>query len=406
MEIASYSSTGAETHRALADIAGKLPSDTADAQMVFVFYGCGHDDTLIHDFARRRFPAAAVMGGTSSGGLMTEKGFLGENGIGFLVIRDAEGEYGAASGPLGDAPEEEAARALNAALASCDCIGQLPELIWIYQAPGHEEAVIRGLRRIVGDHCPIVGGSSGDNTVGGHWRQIGPSGPMSDGLVVGVLFPSAAPGIAFQGGYEPAGPQGTITRMGFRPAGESGIVTSTAGREIVLIDDEPAAEVYDRWTDHLIRDKFDTRASILADTTMYPLATEAGQIGGVTQYLLIHPDSITPERGLTIFRDLTPGTRVFAMRGDRGQLVERAGRVSSQARRGLQEGVSPAGALVVYCGGCKIAVGDEIGSVARSISENLGDAPFIGCFTFGEQGYLIDQNVHGNLMISAIVFGK
>jgi hypothetical protein len=32
--------------------------------------------------------------------------------------------------------------------------------------------------------------------------------------------------------------------------------------------------------------------------------------------------------------------------------------------------------------------------------------PFIGCFTFGEQGLVLDRNAHGNLMISAIAFGR
>jgi hypothetical protein len=61
---------------------------------------------------------------------------------------------------------------------------------------------------------------------------------------------------------------------------------------------------------------------------------------------------------------------------------------------------------MIYCGGCKLAVGDDISEVARTVGLTLGGTPFIGCFTFGEQGYLLDKNVHGNLMISAVVFGK
>lgn len=406
MKTVSYSAEARDTKTALAAIAGQLSAESSTAQMVFIFYGCGHDDGEIGEFLRQYFPAAAIIGGTSSGGLMTEKGFVGPDGIGLLAIIDPAGEYGTAATPVGDDPAAAAALALKAALASCDCTGQLPELVWVYQAPGQEEAVIEGLRRIVGDRCPIIGGSSADNDVRGNWRQMGPEGAMADGLVVGVLFPSSRTGIAFQGGYEPSGPHGTVTRMGFRPQGESGIVTSATGREIAMIDDQPAAEIYNRWTDDLIAGHLQGNPSILSATTMYPLATEAGQVGGVTQYLLIHPDSVTPERGLTTFRNLEQGARVFAMRGDRVQLVERAGRTSSQARKALHDGETPSGALVVYCGGCKLAVSEDIGNVARSISHSLGDAPFIGCFTFGEQGYLIDQNVHGNLMISAIVFGE
>ena len=86
------------------------------------------------------------------------------------MIEDADGDYGAAAARLGGDPEAAAMQALRAALESCDCVGQLPDLIWVYQSPGHEEAVMQGLRRIVGDRCPIVGGSSADDAVAGQWR--------------------------------------------------------------------------------------------------------------------------------------------------------------------------------------------------------------------------------------------
>jgi hypothetical protein len=284
----------------------------------------------------------------------------------------------------------------------------LPELIWIYQTPGHEEAVVEGLRRIVGDRCPIVGGSSADNDVSGNWRQLGPCGPMANGLAVAVLFPSSPLGFAFQGGYEPVGPTGVVTGLGYRPGGDSGVVTATAGREIQSIDGLPAAEVYDRWTGRRIASKLETGGSILADTTMCPLAMDAGRVDGVTNYLLIHPDSISASRTLTTFRNVEAGARIYAMKGDRRRLVERAGRVARQAKAQLASarGSSTAGGLVVYCGGCRLAIGEEITEVAATVAEAFDGAPFIGCFTFGEQGQLVDRNVHGNLMISAVAFGR
>ena len=53
-----------------------------------------------------------------------------------------------------------------------------------------------------------------------------------------------------------------------------------------------------------------------------------------------------------------------------------------------------------------MASGDGIEQVAASIREKLGGAPFIACFTFGEQGRILNRNVHGNLMISATVFDR
>ena len=70
-----------------------------------------------------------------------------------------------------------------------------------------------------------------------------------------------------------------------------------------------------------------------------------------------------------------------------------------------REFIALAGGLVVYCAGCQMAVGDKMSDVAREVADNFKQRPFLGCFTFGEQGCISDRNVHGNLMISAVAFG-
>ncbi len=182
-------------------------------------------------------------------------------------------------------------------------------------------------------------------------------------------------------------------------------MTAGSGREILTIDGEAAATVYNEWTDGLIGAQMAQGGNILADTTMCPLATDGGRVDGVSHYRLIHPVTVTESGALRTFCNLEIGARVYAMKGDRRRLVDRAGRVAQQAVRMLPANqASVAGALVIYCGGCKMAVGDAIGMVSGSVASSLADAPFMGCFTFGEQGRLLDRNVHGNLMISAIVF--
>ena len=403
----SCAAQGADTAVVIAALQKQFPANAGAIRMVFAFYACEHDDRLLYDMLRASFPVATVIGGTSSGGVFTERGLGGPLSIGLLLIEDAAGDYGAASARFGADPAAAARDALLRTLASCGCAGQLPELIWVYQAPGSEEAVLKGLRGVVGDNCPIVGGSSADNDVAGRWRQLGPQGVLSDGLVVGALFPSTPLGFSFQGGYEPLGPSGIVTGIGrASAAGGSGVVTATAGREIISIDGESAARVYNRWIGGLIDRQVAEGGVVLAQTTMCPIAVEAGQAGGVTHHLLVHPESVSPEGALRTFCNLEVGARVYVMHGDRKRLIERAGRVVDEARRGLPDGSAVAGALVVYCAGCKIAVGEEIGSVADTVARELGGAPVVACFTFGEQGPLIEHNVHGNLMISAVVFGK
>ena len=96
------------------------------------------------------------------------------------------------------------------------------------------------------------------------------------------------------------------------------------------------------------------------------------------------------------------------MVGTRESLIARAGRV---ARAALSAGnltpAQTAGALVVYCAGCMLTVRDAIDDVAREIRRELGDAPFLGTFTFGEQGcFATRESFHGNRMISVVVFER
>lgn len=395
-----------DTAGALAELARQVEAGVSPG-FVCVFYDADHDDRQIAAFLKQHFPRAAIIGGTSCAGVMTDAGLGGPGSIGMLVVDDPDGNYGSAATQLVGSAADCAERALRAALIDADCEGELPELIWIYQAPGKEEEVIAGLRRVVGERCPIVGGSSADNKVEGRWRQFGPDGALADGLVIGVLFPSGGIGFAFQGGYEPAGPTGVVTQVGYNTAGDSGVVTQSSGREILAIDGQPAAEVYNRWIGGSLGGRLAGGGNILTDTTMFPLGIDAGQVEDVTHFLLIHPERILGNGGLSTFAAIEVGTRVYSMHGDRSRLVERAGKVATAAAASLPGGAANlAGSLIVYCAGCMLAVGDEMPKVADAVNRSLGASPFLGCFTFGEQGFMLDRNAHGNLMISAVAFGR
>ena len=413
LRLISHMAVGADTRSALDDLAQQIDKAT-QASLVVGFYDADHDDQQIARFLANRFPAAALIGGTSCGGSMSTTGLGGPGSIGLLLIDDEEGHYGSAGQPFDRDPADCAEAALRAALADADCQGELPELVWIYQAPGREEQVIAGLRRIVGERCPIIGGSSSDNQITGAWRQLGPRGPMADGLVVAVFFPSGGLGVAFQGGYEPTGHTGIVTAVaceheepeGQDQATSGGDDRPMSGRRILTIDNEPAALVYDRWLGGALASRLAAGGNILAETTMDPLGVDAGSIEGVHQYLLIHPEQVLADGSLSTFAAIAVGTRVYGMHGDRAQLIDRAGRVATAAALGLPGGPTTlAGALIVYCAGCMLAVGEAMPAVAATVSASLGGRPFVGCFTFGEQGCLLDRNAHGNLMISAVAFG-
>jgi hypothetical protein len=60
---------------------------------------------------------------------------------------------------------------------------------------------------------------------------------------------------------------------------------------------------------------------------------------------------------------------------------------------------------MVFCGGLMMAIRERMEAVSDGVEEALEGAPFLGIFTFGEQGIFANgETQHANLMISCAVF--
>ena len=113
-----------------------------------------------------------------------------------------------------------------------------------------------------------------------------------------------------------------------------------------------------------------------------------------------------PEGELHLFADVTEGASIVLMKSGREELIRRATQVARTSLEMVPEGTGVAGGLMVFCAGCMLALGDDIAPAAEEIRAAYGDLPFLGVFTFGEQGsFLNGERMHGNLMISSTLFG-
>ena len=336
-----------------------------------------------------------VIGTSSCQGVMTDEGLFGHdgNGLAMMGVADAEGDFGTAFVVFEDDPSAAATEALMAAMGQAGRPGELPDLILTHSSPGSEEIVIDAIDKLTGGHAPIVGGSAADNDITGGWSMFANDNSGATGVALAVLYSSEKISTAFQSGYE--------------PTEKTGKVTASEGRTLLEIDGRPAAVVYNEWTDGAIDDAFgNSDNNVLGDTTMRPLGRQAGVIElhgtSVPYYTLIHPERVTDDKGLTLFADVEEGQTLIMMQGTTSSLVRRAGDVAMTAGAGS----NPVhGGFVVYCAGCRLAVDGELSDVVDRLNDTLSGQPFIGCFTFGEQGCLLGgENQHGNLMISIGLF--
>jgi hypothetical protein len=343
-----------------------------------------------------RWPRARLHGGSSSLGVMTRGSFeASPTSFGLMGLVDRAGAYGTGSASLGDEPRREVKEALLRALEQAERPGEVPALVLLTAPPGNEEELLLGIADVVGAHVPVAGGSAADETVAGRWWQAANRAVGQDLAVITVLFPSGAVASTFHSGYE-------VTKL-------SGKITRATGRLLHEIDGRPAAEVYNEWTEGALAEILPGGGKIVQKTSaLHPLGRRAGAAGGAVEFVLSFLDTVLPDGTLTLYTAVREGELVWAMRGTDDSLVGRAGRV---ARASLDELLQEngrarvAGALVIFCAASAVYVRERMPEVVAGLDVMLDDTPYLGTFTFGEQGrFLAGGNRHGNMMISVVLF--
>lgn len=393
MYIRTSHSTGSDEKQVVAELVDGIGVGQPDLLIVYLTVNYAAEQVL--DALHQRYPDSVIQGGTSCMGVMTGQGYhsVDGRGAGVFALYDAAGAYGAAASDIASAARLAARSATEAAIDNAGRPGEMPALIWLSAAPGREETLLAGIADVVGPNVPVVGGSTADNDVSGQWRQFCQTGVYRDAISVSVLFPSTRVTSAFRSGYMPTDVGGRVTR--------------SVHRTILEIDHENAAAVYQRWAGLSLGAAGGSDVSVLLGTTLTPLGRVVDSSGNVPIYSLSHPEAITSEGGLRLFTDIEEGEEVTLMTGSLESLVTRAGRVATFAAGNAEMPADRiAGALVIYCAGCMLTVGDDMPRVPPEISAAIDHAPFLGAFTFGEQGCIrTGFNHHGNLMISTVLFG-
>jgi hypothetical protein len=397
MQTASSFSTSSNTIEALKSAYADLENKLGSAPSWMAVHGTyQHSGDVIITTLQTIAPGVTFQGGTSCLGLMTEDGFHSDKGVslGLFGILDPEGVYGVG---CADSKTYSRTSGKNAIVSALKKAGKNmpPALVWITCAPGDEEGILAGIEEgLDGASTPIIGGSSADNTVDGNWYQITNGQVLYNGVVVTAMYPSRPIRYAFDNSYT--------------PTPHKGIVTRASGRTVFEINHRPAADVYNEWTNGSITD-FLAGGNILSPSTLHPLGRIAVWTRGATLYQLSHPESVLKNRALSLFTNTEPGEEVVLMESSIQDLVYRVDKITSKVLVGnlsvSKDGI--AGALIIYCAGCMLAVQNQMQEVTSQFRDALGGKPFLGIHTFGEQGCaLLGENLHANLMMTIIVFEK
>lgn len=390
MAVATASSREADTAvafaTAYASLVARLGGENPD--LLIFHYTIDHDAAALRAAMETLPEGVQAHGATTCLGVMTEDGvFCGGAVLGMLGVRRPGLAAGSALRPKGADPRAAAVSALTAALAAAERPGEIPDLVLLSATAGDEEEVLAGIVSTIGRGVPVFGGTA--STAAGEYQsgRVAVRGAEADdALALTAVFAPTPISNTFHGGCVPTGFVGAVTGV-------------DAARVVRSIDGAPAAEVYAAWVEA------HTGAPV-AETDLLPLGREVGRIGDYPLYALTYVLALRDDGGLTVMTDIAVGDEVRLMAGSAESVAGRPAR-AMEAAIDLQcaEDCSIAGGLVAVCGGLLPRIEDQLDGIQASLRTAIFGRPFLATFTFGEQGNLGDTPVHGNLMISTLVFG-
>lgn len=134
---------------------------------------------------------------------------------------------------------------------------------------------------------------------------------------------------------------------------------------------------------------------------------------GVSQNQFLHPhpnpDQKNEPGSLLVGANVSTGERLYTSEGSWNILLNRFAQMPRQAMsEGAAAGqnITPVAGLFTYCGGALDTIPREHrGNMGSLVSQSMGDLPWLGVFSWGEQGHIRGLgNLHGNEMATTLLF--
>jgi hypothetical protein len=387
---------------------GSVQRTVPTPQFITMYATVDYDGAaLLSHIASAIPPQTPLFGMTSCKGVVTSEGVhRSPHGAVALLGLSSPGLHIVVAGARHRGDEGGFDAGVAAALDSLAPFERKPDLILICVTPGLEERSLAAIRTRFGTSVPVFGGSAADNKIEGKWQVFCGREVFSKGIALAAFYSSAQIGHAYASGYLATSEQGVVTG-----------VDNTSARTITHINNRPAAVVLNEMTKKIslngspiapegyFASEMRSGHSILMKAALTPLAKRL-QVGDETHYVCGHPAAIDPKTlSLSLFTSFAPGDTVYLLQGQKDALLNRPEHVARSAliSHNLRKQDIGAG-FFIYCAGTMLAVEDSIDQSIVALNTVMQGVPFIGAFTFGEQGFIEGTGSHhANLMNSFVV---
>jgi hypothetical protein len=376
-----------------------LNASAGKPDLTIVFYNPQHDPQKILDSLHQQDrPMGKVFGETTHSGVLMPDGYhTSKQGVlGMMAMRQAGTTVG-----IGGASFDECSPAEAAKLAwkrACEDAGPnagAPKMILLAVTLPHEEEVLASLQQATGPNIPLIGGTAAGSVDAisrkkvSNWSIITNDKVIHNGVGMAVFYSTEKFAWSYGGGY--------------RRTSTSGIVTKCKARLILEIDGRPAADVYNEWLGGRVYEAMKRGDNVVTFCSLYPICRITASYN---QFIRAWPaEDPTMPGALRTGSTVNEGDKIYLSEGTWNLLLNHFALVPRDARESMPQ-LKPAGGLFIYCGSALECIPEEQRpQMAFLVGKSMNQLPWIGVFSWGEQGYIPGAgNLHSNLTSGTIFF--
>ncbi len=351
--------------QAIEGLGGNAPS------ILFVFSSIQYDQEEVLAGIKSIVPNAPIVGGSAAGEITSSATVY--DAINVMAIATDQITFAIGCGE-GVSKDSFKAGAMAAASVIKNNNGKKPDLFIMLPdgITGNGAAIVEGVKSVLGEKFPIIGGSSGDDYRFQKTYEYCGDRVLSDAVV----------GIGLSGDFS----FGFGIRHGWEPVGLPLRVTKTDGVILQEVDGKPALNVYEEYFGKNLSEFVKEPLARMAYT--YPL----GLVMEGSNELLIRDPVIANKKGeITMAAAIPEGTTIRLMIGDRDAAI-RAAKAAAETALGQIKGKSARFILVFNCMARNKLLGVRCNEENQLVRNTISpDAPMLGFYTYGEQGPLLGK---------------
>lgn len=359
-------------------IRDKYGKDLPDAGILFC--SIDYDHNKIVSAINDAFPGIELIGCTTSGELSSHLGFT-EDSVVFMALRsdriECKSGLGCNVSTHGEQAGEQAASSALEALGRCKGQQKFAVILSDPISAG-TSGVDKGIKRVLGENFPVVGGVAAAHSKKKTTYQFHKSRIYSNSVVL-LLFAGALKfSCGIKGGHSPLAPKMEVT------AHKKNVLYKIAN-----------LRAYDYFSKYI--GNYDLFMN-------YCLAVFENRSDDY--YVLSAPFSDPEEGSVTLNGNLAEGAFVQLGTADKNVIASSCGESLAIALNAFEG--NPEAALLFSCAGRKMIMGTKISIECETIKRLVPGLPFAGFYCYGEFGPLkryLPFRFHGTTFVS-LIFGE